>query len=154
MLLLTRGLRQAIVSAVFSLLVTLPIQSLSQEAPATPKLKDVIGETVQADANTKNSPEKITKPKKLVKIGADDEYDRGVPRNSIEGFFKSVKSDDFKRAAHYPDLRNLPRGYTREDSPELARQLKIILDRALSWINQLNAKKMCKLLIWSLIGMA
>jgi len=98
-----------------------------------PKLKDVISESPQAEASTQNRPEAKTEPKKLVKVGPDDEYDRGVPRNSIAGFFKSINAGNYERTAKYLDLRNLPRGYTRNDGPELTRQLKVILDRSL-WV--------------------
>ncbi len=72
-------------------------------------------------------------PRKLVKEGPDDEFDRGVPRRAVTGFFRAVREDDFERAAHYLDLRNLPSGLSVADGPELARQLKVVLDRAL-WV--------------------
>jgi len=48
-------------------------------------------------------------PAKPKPVGPVDEYDRGVPKTTFEGFIKSAGSGDFERAANYMDLRNLPR---------------------------------------------
>jgi MscS family membrane protein len=64
----------------------------------------------------------------------DDALGRGTPRSSVRGFLSSAKDRDYDRAAEYLDLRNLPSGMTASQGPELARQLRIVLDQAL-WID-------------------
>jgi len=91
--------------------------------------------TAQAGV-TKNSKETVTEGETAggpgaVPAGPVDEFDRGVPRTTVEGFLDAVQGGDFERAAHYLDLRNIPRSMEKMEGPELARQLKIVLDRAL-----------------------
>lgn len=64
----------------------------------------------------------------------DDPLGRGTPRSSVRGFLSSAKDRDYDRAAEYLDLRNLPPGLTEAQGPELARQLRIVLDQTL-WID-------------------
>jgi MscS family membrane protein len=64
----------------------------------------------------------------------DDAFGRGTPRSSVRGFLESAKDRDYARAAEYLDLRNLPKGMTESQGPELARQLRIVLDQTL-WID-------------------
>ena len=71
---------------------------------------------------------------KIQHAGPMDEFDRGVPRSALEGFLVASRDGDYERAAHYLDLRNLPRGLEKSQGPDLARQLKIVLDRAL-WLH-------------------
>ena len=71
---------------------------------------------------------------KTLPAGPVDEYDRGTPYSSVKGFFKATRGGDYERAAHYLDLRNLPRWIDKNEGPELARQLKIALDRTL-WVD-------------------
>jgi len=63
-----------------------------------------------------------------------DEYDPGIPRNAVKGFFWACGERDFERAAEYLDLRYLPRGLDSTKGPELARKLYIILTRSI-WID-------------------
>ncbi len=69
-------------------------------------------------------------------LGPRDEYNRGTPRGSMYGFLSASRKGDFDRAAQYLDLRRLP---TDEQTrgPELARQLKVILDQTL-WVDTAN----------------
>jgi MscS family membrane protein len=67
-------------------------------------------------------------------VGPVDEFDRGTPRSTVKGFFKAARGGDYERAAQYLDLRNLPRRIDKSEGPELARQLKIALDRTL-WVD-------------------
>jgi MscS family membrane protein len=67
-------------------------------------------------------------------LGPPDDYDRGVPRTSVSAFFVAARKGDYERAAQYLDLRGLPRKMRDIPGQELARQLKIILDRTL-WID-------------------
>jgi MscS family membrane protein len=73
-------------------------------------------------------------PKKAPPAGPVDEYDRGVPQSSVNGFFSAVRDGKFERAANYLDLRNLPKWMDRWEGQQLARQFKIVLERAL-WID-------------------
>jgi len=83
----------------------------------------------------KESPEAVQqKPgTSLPEIPADD-FDRGAPRNSLISFFKAGGDSDYERAAEYLDFRYLPKEMKGIPGPELARQLKIVLDRTL-WID-------------------
>ena len=73
-------------------------------------------------------------PTEAVPPGPVDEFNRGTPRGTIKGFLAATRDGKFEEAANYLDLRNLPRGMSAQQGPELARRLKIILDRAL-WVD-------------------
>ena len=64
----------------------------------------------------------------------DDEFGRGIPRTSVQGFLQAAGEREFERAAQYLDLRNLPQPLDKAQGPELARQLNLILNRAL-WVD-------------------
>lgn len=64
----------------------------------------------------------------------DDPLGRGTPRSSVQGYVRAAGERNYARAAEFLDLRNLPPGLTESQGPELARQLKIVLDRTL-WID-------------------
>ena len=119
--------RKNILLSLFFFVLVFPVSGLAQEEKQGPSLKEMISNSDQAEGDLK------TEQKKLVKVGPDDEYNRGVPRSSVAGYFKAVKGGDLQRAAQYLDLRNLPKGHGENDGPELARQLKVVLDRSL-WI--------------------
>jgi MscS family membrane protein len=63
--------------------------------------------------------------------GPVDDYNRGVPRTSVEGYRNALLEQDYERAAEYLDLRNLQRGLSADDGPRLARELGVVLDRVL-----------------------
>ncbi|CAB1083121.1 Potassium efflux system KefA protein / Small-conductance mechanosensitive channel [Olavius algarvensis Delta 1 endosymbiont] len=69
---------------------------------------------------------KIVKP-----LGPTDEYNRGVPRGSLKGFLKATRDGDYKRASQYLDLRYLPDRVSEINGHQLARRLKIVLDKEL-----------------------
>ncbi|MHC4770962.1 MAG: mechanosensitive ion channel family protein [Planctomycetota bacterium] len=79
-------------------------------------------------------PKAESKPEKPTQMGPFDELDRGVPRSSFLGFMKAAEQGDYERAADYLDMRYLPYDMDIEDGPKLARQFKIVLDRAL-WVD-------------------
>jgi len=108
--------------------------SYAESKKSEPTLKEVIE---QPDVNVVASEEdqKATAPSKTT--GPVDKLDRGVPRTAVLGYFRAVIANEYKEAAEYLDLRKLPRGYSENDGPELARQLKVILDRAL-WVEMDN----------------
>lgn len=62
----------------------------------------------------------------------DDPFGRGTPRSSVQGYLQAAGERNYARAAEFLDLRNLPPGLSESQGPELARQLKIVLDRTLS----------------------
>lgn len=69
----------------------------------------------------------------LANIPVDD-FDRGTPRRSADGFKAAVDNADYTRAAEYLDLRNL-RGEAESLEPEqLARQFAVVLSRA-TWLD-------------------
>jgi MscS family membrane protein len=101
---------------------------------AVTTLKQVLGKD---DADTSTVDKLGAKAEKKIirkKVGPEDEFDRGVPRNSVAGYLQAAEKDDFERAANYLDLRRLPTGYSSSDGHELAKQLYIVLNRTL-WID-------------------
>jgi MscS family membrane protein len=63
-----------------------------------------------------------------------DEFDRGTPRRSAEGFLALAEAGDLETAAEYLDLRNL-RGEANElTGAQLARRLYVIVQRA-TWVD-------------------
>ena len=116
------------------LTVSVPLQCLAENDPEAPTLKEVI-QGPEGEAKTQADDQSPAQIKKIpVKVGPTDDYERGVPRTAVAGYIQAAKDSDFERAANYLDLRYLPRGYSKTDGPELARQLNVVLDRAL-WID-------------------
>jgi MscS family membrane protein len=63
-----------------------------------------------------------------------DEFNRGTPLRSAEGFVTAVDTGDYETASEYLDLRNL-RGEARElTGVQLARRLAVISNRA-TWVD-------------------
>ena len=105
--------------------------AIAETHEGEPTLKQVI-EKPDKSVAAKEGQEKSKVPSKPP--GPVDKLDRGVPRTAVAGYFSAAKANDYETAAEYLDLRNLPRGYTQSEGLELARQLKVILDRAL-WVD-------------------
>jgi MscS family membrane protein len=80
-----------------------------------------------------SKPEKAAE-KPVTPAGPVDEYERGTPHSSLKGYLKATRDGDFKRAAEYLDMRNLPGRMRYIKASELARQLKIALDRTI-WLD-------------------
>jgi MscS family membrane protein len=76
-------------------------------------------------------PSEELKPRKAASAGPVDEYGRGNPRSCVKEYFKATRNGDYKRASKYLDLRNLPQWMDASQGPELARHLKIVLDRTI-----------------------
>jgi MscS family membrane protein len=110
------------VAAISLLLVGTASRGLAQ-----PTLKEVL-ERGKAKEETAEA------PKQNEPTGPVDEFDRGTPQTSIQGFLAAAGAHDYERAAEYLDLRRLPQRKARNQGPLLARQLKIALDRSL-WID-------------------
>jgi len=92
-----------------------------------PTLKDVLD-------NEEQSKEAVESTEPLAALGPTDDYNRGVPRSSLQGFLDTARSGDFERAANYLDMRYLPYDMDAGEAPEYARKLLIALDRAL-WVD-------------------
>lgn len=96
------------------------------QASAQPSLKDVIDRVTNASQDEGPAAEPAHT--------SGDEHKRETPRGAIEGFLQATAAGDFERAAEFLFLGRLPQGYTKEDGPLLARQLKVVLDKTL-WID-------------------
>jgi hypothetical protein len=70
-------------------------------------------------------------PKKAKPLGPADDFNRGVPRDSLKGYLKAARDGDFERASQYLDLRYLPGWIDDRAGIQLARELKIALDKVL-----------------------
>jgi MscS family membrane protein len=122
---LERHVRLVLVVGVIVTAGAMWIPPLAAETEAEkPSLKQIMGKpskgTVEGDRTAPGIP--------------DDPLGRGTPRSSVRGFLSAAKDRDYARAAEYLDLRNLPPGLTEPQGPELARQLRIVLDQTL-WID-------------------
>jgi len=102
---------------------------ISGTSLAQPTLKEILEEPVE-EGQVKDQPETESKRPDI----PPDELGRGVPRTCVKGFFKAARERDFEKAAHYLDLRNLPKGKDKTNGPELARHLKFVFDRTV-WID-------------------
>lgn len=80
---------------------------------------------------TESSNAEQSKPKAVNLPGPADEFNRDVPRSSLKGYLKAARDGDFDRAAKYLDLRYLPDRINEIKGSQLARQLKIALDKGL-----------------------
>jgi MscS family membrane protein len=58
-----------------------------------------------------------------------DDFDRGTPRRTVEGFRRAVRAHNYQRAAEYLDLQRLSAEEARILGPQLARHLKIVMDQ-------------------------
>jgi len=94
---------------------------------AQPTLKEVIEDTA------KKSEEVEIDVTTLGRIPEDD-FNRGVPRTTVQGFFAAVQERDFAKAAEYLDLRHLPEEVKKIPGAELAREFRIVLARTI-WID-------------------
>ena len=60
-----------------------------------------------------------------------DKFERDTPQGSIKGLMDAAKSRDYEKAAEFLDLKYIPHN---QNSSELARQLKVVIDQKL-WID-------------------
>ncbi len=125
------GIIRFFISILLSLTIGFLQVSYAQGQQGEPTLKQVIEEPAEKTVAQQDE-KKATAPSKPQ--GPVDKLDRGVPRSAVAGYFRAAKESDYETAAEYLDLRNLPRGYSQSDGPELARTFKVILDRAL-WVD-------------------
>jgi len=66
--------------------------------------------------------------------GPEDSLGRGTPRGTTRGFLEAARSGDYEKAAEYLDLHRIPASRRDDDGPELAKELKAVLDRTL-WVD-------------------
>jgi len=109
---------------------------LPGRALAQPTLKDAVGRLFDAptqagDAVAAASDAAAPSPKP---VANRDVLNRETPRTAVVGFLDAAREGDFPRAAEYLFLGTLPKGWTADDGPLLARYLKTVLDRKL-WVD-------------------
>ena len=120
-----RHVRLALVVAVIVAVGAVWMTALGAESDAgKPSLKQVLEKPSKGPAELEHTTPGVP----------DDALGRGTPRSSVRGFLSSAKERNYVQAAEYFDLRNLPAGLTESQGPELARQLRIVLDQTL-WID-------------------
>ncbi|MBW1753020.1 MAG: hypothetical protein JRJ46_07925 [Deltaproteobacteria bacterium] len=110
-------------------ILSLVMVMVSGTSLAQPTLKEILAEPAEEEQVT-DQPKTESKKPGIPR----DELERGVPRTSVKGFFKTIRERDFEGAANYLDLRNLPKGMEKSNGPELARHLKFVFDRTV-WID-------------------
>jgi MscS family membrane protein len=66
--------------------------------------------------------------------GPADEFERGTPRGTVNGYLTACRDGDYERAAQYLDLSRLKAQERARRGPELARHLKVVIDHTL-WID-------------------
>ena len=116
-------------SAAVILSMELAVPASADTNPAQPNLKELVQKRSKVNQVGESPLSESPAPG-----AADDELNRGVPRSSVASFLAAANKRDYIRAAEYLDLHSLPLGMTESQGPELARQLKIVLDRVL-WID-------------------
>jgi MscS family membrane protein len=85
-------------------------------------------EEVKKKVKEESKKEKTLEAGKAKLLGPEDEYNRGVPRTSVEGFLEAAEKRNYKLAAEYLDFRQLPRWMRKFKESKLAHQLKIVID--------------------------
>jgi MscS family membrane protein len=75
--------------------------------------------------------EPSSQPRQVTPDVPVDDLDRGTPRRTVMGFLHAVTARDYQRATNYLDLRRFPAEELPKLGPELALQLKIVLDQKL-----------------------
>ncbi len=117
-------------------LVVATLMLIDSAAAAQPTLKDVIEKSAKEKEvkgkPTEKAKEKPTEKAKATLPDPDQEFKRGVPRTSIQGFLNAARKLDYERAAQYLQL---PGWVSESEGPQLARHLKIAFDRAPLWID-------------------
>ncbi len=110
----------------------LAVLALVGAAGEQPTVKELVDPESAETAAEKPEPEKAPAPGPTP--GPADEFNRGVPRTSVEGFQEAAEAEDWERAAEYLHLHGVPRDLKSRGAPQLARDLATALSRAL-WID-------------------
>ena len=94
--------------------------------PETPTIKE-LAEKEQHDAQV------LRELRDAPASGPFDEYNRSTPRSSLASLALAVKDQDYERAVHFLDLRNLPFSAEKElDGVELVQQLVVVAKRVMT----------------------
>jgi MscS family membrane protein len=102
--------------------------AMTETMRSEPTIRDLIG------GKSKGGQTKAAESRTPQLAAPDDPLGRGVPRSSVRGFLTAARNRNYVQAVEYLDLRNLPVEMGHEQGEELARQFRIVLDRAL-WID-------------------
>ncbi len=122
------------------LLLTAITHCFADSTDNVPNLKDLMDSKTKTEAQitpvTTSVPPVTTPSKQKTPLvpPPHDEYDRGTPRSSIEGYFHSVGNNDWGTASHYLDLRKIKKSHREKEGKNLAKKLQIILTSKL-WID-------------------
>ena len=103
-------------------------QTLAETSRSEPTIRDLLR------GKAKGGQTKAADPEGVQLVAPDDLLGRGAPRSSVRGFLTAARNRNYAQAVEYLDLRNLPVEMEHEQGEELARQLRIVLDRVL-WID-------------------
>ena len=103
-------------------------QTLAETSRSEPTIRDLLR------GKAKEGQTKAAEPNTAQLAAPDDPLGRGAPRSSVRGFLTAARNRNYAQAVEYLDLRNLPVEMEHEQGEELARQLRIVLDRVL-WID-------------------
>jgi MscS family membrane protein len=95
----------------------------------SPSLKEIVAGSAQQPGSARGQVLETGHP-----AVPDDKFDRGAPRSMVRRFLEAARARNFDRAAHYLDIQHLPPEAAESGGPQLARQLKLVLDRML-WID-------------------
>jgi MscS family membrane protein len=130
----------AVIAILALTMLVLSDSALAQ--PKQPKLKEILEissgeEKVEEEAKEEVTEERkpeAPKPEASRPPVPDDEFDRGTPRTAVQGFMKATGEGNYERATNYLELGDLAWGLTLLEGPQLAHQLRIVLERAL-WVD-------------------
>jgi MscS family membrane protein len=69
-----------------------------------------------------------------------DEFGRGTPQDTVRGFLEASALHNFRRAMNYLDLRRIPAADLARRGPELANQLRVVLDNTVFDLGTLSGE--------------
>lgn len=105
--------------------------AFAQDGAAAPSLKDVLQSEDGKEDKAETSEGTSTNP---AVVASFDKLDRETPRSSVHGLAKAVEQGNYDLAMEFLDTRYIP-PEVKALGPELARQLKIIAERAI-WVGE------------------
>jgi MscS family membrane protein len=105
--------------------------AFAQDGAAAPSLKDVLQAEEGKAGKAETSEVASTKP---AVVASFDRLDRQTPRSSVNGLANAVEQGSYDLAMEFLDTRYIP-PEVEALGPELARQLKIIAERAI-WVGE------------------
>ena len=123
-----RGCFLAFIVLIAFISVMVPVHSLAQSKQ--PTLKELVTGSSKEEAGAVEQQKPAIEKLEVVQ----DEFERGTPLTSFKGFLKATEERDYEKAVQYLDIRRLPKRLDKRKAPELARHLKIVLNRMV-WID-------------------